>query len=285
MTLAKIYTIENQKGGVGKSTTAGALAVGLAARCHKNGGGNVLLIDLDPQGDAARSLGINPNGRCISKVLLGNGGVNELKENVMPANREDVPRPNLYILPASDKLASAKVQIVTKMAGDMMSAIMSAGRVDGSVQDQLLMLLEDKLAIARQAFKYIIIDCPPTLDMLQQAVHHFADAAIVPVKLDFLGTGATTRHTESILADQTDGIDIRIKAVVPTFYHGNYNLTQAMLAELEERYGRKVIMTPIPNTIRVAEAPAVNGLTIFEYAPNHPAAEAYWDLVDYIKEN
>lgn len=284
---AKVFTVENRKGGVGKTTTAVTLAVGLATRCRQNGGGNVLVIDLDPQGDAARGLGIDPGGRCVSRVLLGSGGVSDLRENVMSANREasgGPSRPNLYILPASDKLAQAKTRIVSSIAADVVATMMQGGKATDT-NEQILMLLERKLAIARQAFKFIIIDCPPTLDMLQQSVHHFADAAIVPVKVDFHGTSATARHTQNILDDQSEGIDITIKAIVPTFYQSRHNLTQAMMDELGERYGRKVIMTPIPLTVRVAEAPAVDGLTIIEYEPGHPAAEAYWDLVDYIKES
>lgn len=286
---AEVFTVENRKGGVGKTTTAVTLAVGLARRCQENGGGNVLLVDLDPQGDAARGLGLNPNGRCISKVLIGNGGLDELKANIMSADRKasgGPSRPNLFILPATDALATAKTQIISKLAAD--AAAITVAAIFGQQKppdstEEIVMLLERKLAIARAAFKYIILDCPPTLDVLQQAVHHFADAAIVPVKVDYHGTSATTRHTQNILDDQAEGIEITIKAIVPTFYYARHNLTQAMMEDLAKRYGRKVITTPIPNTVRVAEAPAVNGLTIFEYEPGHPAAEAYWDLVDHIR--
>jgi chromosome partitioning protein len=289
---AKIFTVENRKGGVGKTTTAVTLAVGLARRCHENGGGNVLLIDLDPQGDAARGLGLEPKGRCVSNVLTGSGGLTELKANIMPADRKATggpSRPNLYVLPASDALANAKTKIISQIAADAaanaVAAIFGQQKPTTSNEDDIVMLLERKLAIARQAFKYIILDCPPTLDVLQQSVHHFADAAIVPVKVDYHGTSATARHTQNILDDQAEGIEITIKAIVPTFYYPRHNLTQAMMDDLAGRYGRKVIMTPIPNTVRVAEAPAVNGLTIFEYEPGHPAAEAYWDLVDYIRSD
>lgn len=277
---ARVYTVENRKGGVGKTTTAVTLAVGLAMRCAQNGGGNVLLVDLDPQGDAARGLGVDPNGRCISKVLLGSNGLSDLKANVIAADRQKSggpARPNLFVLPASDELSRAKTQIVAQAVASMFVP----GKHE-SVEEVVLMILERKLAIARQAFKYIILDCPPTLDILQSSVHHFADAAIVPVKVDFHGTSATTRHTQNILEDQAAGIEITIKAIVPTFFQARHNLTQAMMEELAARYGRGVIMTPIPNTVRVAEAPAVDGLTILEYEPGHPAAEAYWDLVDYI---
>ncbi len=82
---------------------------------------------------------------------------------------------------------------------------------------EVITLFQERLAGLKKIFRYIVLDCPPTLDIFQQAVHEFADYAVVPVKLEFLSTSATGRHTDNILADQASGIDIRIAAVVPTF--------------------------------------------------------------------
>jgi chromosome partitioning protein len=144
----------------------------------------------------------------------------------------------------------------------------------------LINILDDKLGLAKQAFTYIIIDCPPTLDLLQQAVHQYADYAIVPVKVDFHGASATGRHTSNILQDQSEGIDITIAAIVPTFVNAQHNLTKSMMQELTRVYGKQVITKPIPNTVRVAEAPASGGRTVLEYMPDSEAAKAYQDLVD-----
>ncbi len=279
---AKVYTVENRKGGVGKTTTAITLAVGLARRLHADGGGSVLVIDMDAQGDAARGLGLNPNGRCVSNVLLSDGSVNVLRANVMAADRSKdggPPRPKLHVLPASDKLSEAKEDILTEFA--LLAARSMRSRRTGD-EPHLVDILDEKLGLAKQAFAYIIVDCPPTLDLLQQAVHQYADYAIVPVKVDFHGASATGRHTGNIVQDQSEGIDIKIAAILPTFVSARFNLAQSMMDDLTRVYGKQVIAKPIPNTVRVAEAPASGGLTILEYMPDSPAAIAYQDLVDRI---
>lgn len=277
---AKVYTIENRKGGVGKTTTAVTLAVGLARHLYEDGGGNVLLIDMDPQGDAARGLGLDPNGRCVSNVLLSDGDVDVLRANVMAADRSNdggPTRPNLYVMPASDRLSEAKEDILTEFA--LLAARSMRSRRSGNERN-MVNILNEKLGLAKQAFSYIIMDCPPTLDLLQQAIHQYADYAVVPVKVDFHGASATGRHTSNILEDQAEGIDITIAAIVPTFVSARYNLARSMMQELARVYGKQVIAKPIPNTVRVAEAPASGGQTILEYMPESPAAEAYQDLID-----
>jgi chromosome partitioning protein len=279
---ARVYTVENRKGGVGKTTTAVTLAVGLAQRLQNNGGGNVLLIDMDPQGDAARALGLEPNGRCISHILSGDGGVTMLRSNVMPADRSQSngpARPKLYVLPATDRLSEAKEDVLTEFA---LLAARSMRRKQSDADRQLIYILDEKLHLAKEAFTYIIIDCPPTLDMLQQAVHQYADYAIVPVKVDFHGASATGRHTSNIIQDQSAGIDITIAAIVPTFVNARHNLTKSMMQSIIKTYGKQVVTKAIPNTVRVAEAPASGGLTIIEYDPESPAAIAYHDLIDRV---
>jgi len=279
---ATVITIENRKGGVGKTTTTVTLGVGLARRLAADGGGNVLIVDMDPQGDAARALGLDPGNRCISHVLLGDGSVDTLRANVMSADRsaeEGPARPNLYIIPATDRLGDAKEDILTEFALIAARSMRSRRNDD---QPHLIDILDEKMGLAKQAFRYILIDCPPTLDMLQQAVHQYADYAIVPVKVDFHGASATGRHTSNILQDQAEGIDIVIKAVVPTFVNARHRLTQSMMEQIVRTYGRQVVADPIANTVRVAEAPASGGLTILEYEPASPAATGYEALIDRI---
>ncbi|MFN2138333.1 MAG: ParA family protein [Candidatus Promineifilaceae bacterium] len=276
----KVYTVENRKGGVAKTTTAVTLACGLAQRLQASGG-RVLLVDLDAQGDAARALGLNAGGRCISYVLTGEG---TLKDNVLSADRSadgGPSRPNLYVLPASDNLRGAKETLLSQLTVNMVMAQIRGRGGNGSDAVPMVQILDERLGPAREVFDYIILDCPPTLDMLQEAVHQFADAAIVPVKADFHSTSAAGRHTRNILDDQASGITIAIKAIVPTFVDKRLRLTRSMLQQLTKTYG-SLVTTPIPNTVRVAEAPASGGLTVIEYAPESPASDAYWHLVDVI---
>ncbi|UCC51999.1 MAG: ParA family protein [Anaerolineaceae bacterium] len=279
---ASVYTVENRKGGVAKTTTAVTLAYGLSERLLENDGGRVLLVDLDPQGDTARALGLKPEGRCLSYVLTGEGS---LRDNIMPADRSadgGPSRPNLFVLPASDNLRSAKETLLSQLTVNMvMAQIRGKGNDNGVVP--MVEILNDRLGPAKQVFDYIILDCPPTLDMLQEAVHNFADAAIVPVKADFHSTSAVGRHTRNILDDQAGGITISIKAVVPTFVDKRLRLTRSMLDQLQRTYGN-LVTEPVPNTVRVAEAPASGGLTVIEYAPDSPATNAYQHLVDFVYE-
>ncbi|NCF66340.1 MAG: AAA family ATPase [Chloroflexi bacterium] len=279
---ASVYTVENRKGGVAKTTTAVTLAYGLSERLLENDGGRVLLVDLDPQGDTARALGLKPEGRCLSYVLTGEGS---LRDNIMPADRSadgGPSRPNLFVLPASDNLRSAKETLLSQLTVNMvMAQIRGKGNDNGVVP--MVEILNDRLGPAKQVFDYIILDCPPTLDMLQEAVHNFADAAIVPVKADFHSTSAVGRHTRNILDDQAGGITISIKAVVPTFVDKRLRLTRSMLDQLQRTYGN-LVTEPVPNTVRVAEAPASGGLTVIEYAPDSPATTAYQHLVDFVYE-
>jgi chromosome partitioning protein len=282
----QVVSVENRKGGVAKTTTAVNLAHGLALRLSQNGGGAVLLVDLDPQGDAARALGLNPGERCVSRVLTGEKSLSEM---VMKADRVNGEgemlweRPNLYVLPASDNLREAKEELLAQLAT---SAVMTQIRGRTKKSDDVVPIvdiLNHRLGPVLKAFKYVVLDCPPTLDMLQEAVHNFSDGAIVPVKVDFHGTSATGRHTQNILDDQDAGIDIAIRAIVPTFVNARHNLTAEMMQSLHQIYG-KLVTKAVPNTVRLAEAPQY-GRTMFEYQPDpiaERACEAYEDLVSRV---
>jgi chromosome partitioning protein len=201
-------------------------------------------------------------------VLTGQNG---LRENIMPAKRDGLKsRKNLFVLPASDRLKQAKAFLQQQ----------AAVGVVGSTQDTIdpETVLEHYLGPAKHLFSYIIIDCPPSLDLLDRAVYRFADAAIVPVKLDYMSTRGAGLHTQNILTEQAEGIDIRIAAIVPTFVMTHLKLTQRMAQVLVETYGRQAISRPIPNRVAVAEAPA-HGLTMFEMDPNGDVAQAYASLV------
>lgn len=274
---ARIYAVVNRKGGVGKTTTAVTLGHGLARLIE--GRGHVLIVDLDPQGNVATSLGLAPNGKDMAGVLTGEVPVEEAILHADRGQANGPTRPNLWVLPASDALADAKLSLVTNAA---LSSVLDqfGGRTAPVVPtDQLL---QTYLAKAVATFDYVILDCPPSLDMLGTAVYHFADEAIVPVKVDYLGVGGTARHTQDIIQAQARGIDIRVGVIVPTFVRAREVLARQMLQALIDSYGRSRVAVPIPQSVVIEQAPAAGGLTIFEYAADSVPAKAYWRLVEKV---
>lgn len=274
---ARIYAVVNRKGGVGKTTTAVTLGHGLARMIE--GRGHVLIVDLDPQGNVATSLGLASNGKDMAGVLTGEVPV---EEAILHADRgvsNGPTRPNLWVLPASDALADAKLSLVTNAA---LSSVLDQFGGQAAPVVPTNQLLQTYLAKAVATFDYVILDCPPSLDMLGTAVYHFADEAIVPVKVDYLGVGGTARHTQDIIQAQARGIEIRVGVIVPTFVRAREILARQMLQALIESYGRSRVAVPIPQSVAVEQAPAAGGLTIFEYAADSVPAKAYWRLVEKV---
>lgn len=272
----KVYAVMNRKGGVGKTTTAVTLAVGLARRMLGGGNGQVgyaLVVDLDPQGNVAASLGVKAKKPNIADLLLGRA---KIKECVQGAGEQ---RPNLFILPSDDSLAKAKMQIAALDAAETLAARYEGG--DLPTETRLNSLLEDKLAQARK-FDFTIIDCPPSLDILAKAVFRFSDGVIVPVKPDYLGAEGTKQHTKNILEAQSEGIDIYANWLVPTFYRKRELLANQVLDSLRNKYGADRVAPPIPQAVAVEQAPASGGLTVIEYDPSSPASVAYHQLVEMV---
>ncbi|MCL4867475.1 MAG: ParA family protein [Anaerolineae bacterium] len=288
----KIFAVVNRKGGVAKTTTAINLAHGLSRRLLLRVSpedvaqieekdrlvefqgttmyvrGHVLLVDLDPQGHCARGLGVDVGTADIGEVLLGR---QTLGEGVVSADRAEAgyPRPNLWLLPSSDNLELAK------------QALLQKSLADGG-QHNIAAALLRRLAQAVDRFAYIILDCPPNLDAFTQAIYHFAEGAIVPVKPDYFSMVGITQHVANIRESQMKGIDIAIHTIVPTMMVLRQNLDQEMMDSLLDVYG-KAVAEPIPRSQMVAEAPAYH-LTIFEYDPKgeNPATVAYQQLVDRV---
>ena len=274
---AKIYAVVNRKGGVGKTTTAVTLGHGLARMIE--GAGHVLIVDLDPQGNVATSLGLGANGHDIADVLTGAAPVEEAVVHADRSQGGGPARPNLWVLPASDALADAKLTLVANAA---LSSVLDqfGGRAAKAVPtDQLL---QTHLAKAVATFDYIILDCPPSLDMLGTAIYHFADEAVGPVKVDYLGVGGTARHTQDIIQAQAAGINIRVGVIVPTFVRAREILARQMMRALIDSYGKSRVAVPIPQSVVIEQAPAAGGLTVFEYAPGSVPTKAYWRLVEKI---
>lgn len=280
-----VLSVENRAGGVAKTTTATVLALGLARKLAPHGG-KVLIIDLDPQGDsAATMLGLKPGARCVSRLLDGQTAVRTaVRQNVMSAERDEdgsPPRPGLYVIPASDRLVQVKTTLVEEV-GREVQRLLAAGRTDYETFPTIAGLFVQRLAPLTRLFDFILLDCPPTLDAFQQAVHTFADAAVVPTQLDFKSARATFKHAQGIIADQKNGIDCHVAYLVPVMVDPRLNLTQAMMERFQKGGYARRMSPPVPRSVRVSEAPARGGLTILEYEPAHSASVAYQQLIDMV---
>lgn len=284
--MIKVIAIANNKGGVGKTTTAANLAFGLATELGN--AGRVLLIDLDTQGNQADMFGVrdrifnannNPDGACISNLINDPDGA--IQEFIVSVDRRDegLNRPNLFLTPATNELSLAIETVAAIDSVNAYQASISRSRRRPTVKAQMDTLLSDRFARVMQTFHYIIIDCPPNLDTLKTAVYEFADEVIVPVKADRLSAIGAQQHTDDILAMIRErGIKVRISQIVPTMMQPRQILAKQTVEWLRKRYGN-LVSTPIPESVYVKESPAADGRTLFEYAPDSKPAQAYRDLV------
>jgi chromosome partitioning protein len=246
--MGRIYTLVNQKGGVGKTTTAISLAAYLAQL-----GRRVLLVDLDPQANATSSLGMDK-----SKVA---GGVYEALVNGASAQEQVLhsPQLKLALLPASPALAGAEVELVSMLARET----------------QLRRALEGLAG----GYDYVLIDCPPSLGLLTinglVAARH---GVIIPVQCEYLALEGLGQLMETLSRVRTalyPGLEIR--GLVMTMYDSRISLSQQVVAEVQRHFPGKVFQSIIPRSVRLAEAPS-HGVPISVYAPNSSGALAYLAL-------
>lgn len=272
-----VLAIVNQKGGVGKTTTAVNLAHGLALKASANGhsGPNrVLLVDIDPQGNCATALGVDTGGRCISDLLTGR---RTLRESIIADTAQaagGTGRPGLYLIPATERLVEATEELLIR---DFQTY--RRGRGEGNGLDDVL---NTHLGGLRDAFRFIVIDCPPSLGSLTAAVYQFADKAIVPVRTAMLDAAGAAQHTAMINDMQRDGLDITVSVILPTFFEPRQILARQVYQDLVDKYGRSRVAIPIVQSVVVQQAQASGGQTLFEYPPaeTSPATAAYQRLVD-----
>lgn len=243
----KVMAIINQKGGVGKSTTAINLSAALGEM-----GKQVLLIDLDPQGNSSSGLGIEKNEveRCIYDVLLNDVPIEDV---IIPDICE-----GLDVAPATINLAGAEVELVSEMARENR--------------------LKDAVGSMRGRYDYIFIDCPPSLGLLTVNALVAADKLLIPIQCEFYALEGVTKLLDSMKRVKTRlNPTLDIFGVLLTMYDGRTTLSRQVVDEVRRYFGKTVFETLVPRTVKLSEAPSF-GQPITQYDPTGKGSQSYNDL-------
>ncbi len=242
----KIIAIANQKGGVGKTTTAVNLGSALAEM-----GKRILIVDLDPQANATSSFGLQGTEEIsLYEPLLGESSITE---KILPTRRE-----GLFLVPADLDLAGAEVEIAR-------------------MPNHLTRLAETlKPLRTDQTFDFVFLDCPPSLGILMSNALAAADELLTPIQCEYFaleGLVKIVRLIEQVL-DSGANERLELGGIVMTMFDARTNLSQQVVADVRKHFGERVYKTVIPRSVRLSEAPSF-GKSILEYTPSGPSAQAY----------
>lgn len=247
--MGKIISFSNQKGGVGKTTTCVNMAAYLASAGRK-----VLLVDLDPQGNATTGLGFSKGSlkKSVYNVIIDD---EEVKDNILATELE-----GLLILPSNIDLAGAEVSLVYKKNRDK--------------------VLRGALEKVKGSFDYILIDCPPSLGLLTINALAAADSAIIPIQSEYYALEGLSQLMNTIsLVRQHLNKSLKVEGVVLTMYDGRSLISKQIAAEIKRYFSKKLYEIVIPRNIRLSEAPS-HGKPILLHDPKCMGARAYAALTE-----
>ncbi len=249
--MSRVIAVANQKGGVGKTTTAVNLSASLAKRNKK-----ILLVDIDPQGNATSGLGIDNQGvdKSVYDILINSAPA---KDVIIPTDYK-----NLFLCPSNTELSGAEVELVSMMGREY--------------------LLKSAMDEVREDFDYIILDCPPSLGLVTLNAFTACDSVLVPIQCEYYALEGLSQLTSTIKrVKQVLNRGIEIEGILLTMFDARTNLAIQVVDEVKKHFPEKVYKTIIPRNVRLSEAPGF-GQPVIVYDPASRGAESYEDLADEI---